>query len=175
MVGNSDLDIDIDQEQTTFQEIEAPEGELHLRFYVASGMEFALPAIGIKEVLEYSPDRINAMPNVSSLLLGTINLRGRVVWVGDLGQFLGEPTPVSTDKSDISIIAIEDQGLILGLAIERIGVMTWLNPDRLEIPKALPDSMAPFIKGEWPVDDANSSLKLLDQVNILRSARWASL
>jgi len=173
MVGNSDLDID--QEQTTFQEIEAPEGELHLRFYVASGMEFALPAIGIKEVLEYSPDRINAMPNVSSLLLGTINLRGRVVWVGDLGQFLGEPTPVSTDKSDISIIAIEDQGLILGLAIERIGVMTWLNPDRLEIPKALPDSMAPFIKGEWPVDDANSSLKLLDQVNILRSARWASL
>ncbi len=172
MVGNSDL---IDQEQTTFQEIEAPEGDLHLRFYVASGTEFVLPAIGIKEVLEYSPDRINAMPNVSSLLLGTINLRGRVIWVGDLGQFLGEPTPVSTDRSDISIIAIEDQGLILGLAISRIGVMTWLNPDRLEIPKALPDSMAPFIKGEWLVDDSNSSLKLLDQVNILRSARWASL
>jgi purine-binding chemotaxis protein CheW len=172
MVGNSDL---IDQEQTTFQEIEAPEGDLHLRFYVASGTEFVLPAIGIKEVLEYSPDRINAMPNVSSLLLGTINLRGRVIWVGDLGQFLGEPTPVSTDRSDISIIAIEDQGLILGLAISRIGVMTWLNPDHLEIPKALPDSMAPFIKGEWLVDDSNSSLKLLDQVNILRSARWASL
>jgi purine-binding chemotaxis protein CheW len=173
MEGN--LDLEIDQEQNAFQPIEVPEGELHLRFYVASGTEFALPAIGIKEVLEYSPDRINSMPNVSPLLLGTINLRGRVVWVGDLGQFLGETTPVNTDRTDISIIAIEDQGVILGLAIERIGVMAWLNPDRLKVSKALPDSMSPFVKGEWEVDEVSSSLKLLDQVNILRSARWASL
>jgi purine-binding chemotaxis protein CheW len=171
MVGN--LDLDIDQEQP-FQQMEVPEGELHLRFYVASGTEFALPAIGIKEVLEYSPDRINSMPNVSPLLLGTINLRGRVVWVGDLGQFLGEAAPVNTDRSDISIIAIEDQGVILGLAIERIGVMAWLNPDDLKVSKALPDSMSPFVKGEWTVDEPSNSLKLLDQVNILRSARWAS-
>jgi len=173
MVENSELEIDQEQ-KPTFQQVEAPEGELHLRFFVGSGMEFALPAIGIKEVLEYSPDRINPMPNVSSLLLGTINLRGRVVWVGDLGQFLGEATPLSTDRNDVSIIAIEDQGVILGLAIDRIGVIAWLDPDRLKASKTLPDSMAPFIKGEWAVNDDNQSLKLLDQVSILRSARWAS-
>ncbi len=170
MAENSELEID---QKSTFQQIEAPEGELHLRFFVGSGMEFALPAIGIKEVLEYSPDRINPMPNVSSLLLGTINLRGRVVWVGDLGQLLGGFTPLNTDRNDISIIAVEDQGLILGLAIERIGVIAWLDPDNLKSSKTLPDSMSPFIKGEWQIDKDNS-LKLLDQVSILHSARWAS-
>ncbi|AFY73869.1 chemotaxis signal transduction protein [Synechococcus sp. PCC 7502] len=181
MVENSELEIDQDQ-KPPFQEVEAPEevevkvpeGELHLRFFVGSGIEFALPAVGIKEVLEYSPDRINPMPNVSSMLLGTINLRGRVVWVGDLGQLLGESTPLSIDRNDVSIIAVEDQGLILGLAIEKIGVIAWLDPDELKATKTLPDSMAPFIKGEWIIDNGNHSLKLLDQVSILRSARWAS-
>lgn len=175
MVGNSDFLPGMNQDQATeFQEIEAPEGELHLRFFVASGMEFALPATGIKEVIELPPDRINPMPNVSSLLLGTINIRGRVVWVGDLGQFLGDATPVNTDRSEISIIAIEDQGLMLGLAIERIGVMAWLDPDQLKLSRTSPDSMAPFVKGEWILEPESEPLKLLDQVNILRSARWAS-
>jgi twitching motility protein PilI len=167
--SNPDPDIDVEQG------LEAPEGELHLRFFVASGMEFALPAVGIREVLEYAPDRINPMPNVSPLLLGTVNIRGRVVWVGDLGQFLGEPTPVSTDRSEVSIIAIEDQGLMLGLAVERIGVMMWLDPDptKLKVSRSAPDSMSPFIRGEWHLEDG-TSLKLLDQINILRSARWAT-
>jgi twitching motility protein PilI len=174
MVGNSDFLPGINQDQSPdFQGIDAPEGELHLRFFVSSGLEFALPAIGIKEVIEHPPDRINLMPNVSSLLLGTINIRGRVVWVGDLGQFLGEPTPVNTDRSEISIIAVEDQGLMLGLAIERIGVMAWLDSDQLRVSRNSPDSMSPFVKGEWQIGD-EQPLKLLDQVNILRSARWAS-
>jgi purine-binding chemotaxis protein CheW len=175
MVGNPDFFPGISQDQASdFEEgLEAPEGELHLRFFVSSGVEFALPAVGIKEVLEYAPDRVNPMPNVSSLLLGTINVRGRVVWVGDLGQFLGETAPVNTDRSEVSIIAIEDQGLMLGLAVESIGVMAWLDPDQLKVSRTNPDSMAPFVKGEWLLEDG-SALKLLDQVNILRSARWAS-
>ncbi|MFN5855110.1 MAG: chemotaxis protein CheW [Pseudanabaenaceae cyanobacterium] len=175
MVGNPDFFPGIAQDQAPDLEdgLEAPEGELHLRFFVASGMEFALPAIGIKEVLEYPPDRINPMPNVSPLLLGTVNIRGRVVWVGDLGQFLSEQTPVNTDRAEISIIAIEDQGMMLGLAVERIGVMAWLDAENLQLSRSSPDAMSPFIKGEWTLADG-SSLKLLDQINILRSARWAS-
>lgn len=149
---------------------EGPEGELHLRFYVPSGNEFALPAIGIREVLEYPVDRINPLPNVSHLLLGTINVRGRVVWVGDLGQFLGE-SPLSGTVSDVSIIAIEEQGMVLGLAIDRIGGMAWLNPQQVRYSQQVSDQVAPFIKGEWLLDDG-SSLKLLDQVNILKASRW---
>ncbi|NUN63394.1 chemotaxis protein CheW [Pseudanabaena biceps] len=175
MAGKQDFFPGISQDQTNDfeQGLEAPEGELHLRFFVASGIEFALPAIGVSQVLEYAPDRINPMPNVSPLLLGTVNIRGRVVWVGDLGQFLGEAPPVNTDRSEVSIIAIEDQGMMLGLAVEQIGVMAWLDSGQLVASRNGSDSMAPFIKGEWVMEESEP-LKLLDQVNILRSARWAS-
>lgn len=176
MVGNPDFLTGLGPDQAPeFQELESPEGELHLRFYVTSGNEFALPATGIREVISPSPDRITPIPNVSALLLGTLNVRGRVIWVADLGQFLGDPTPLNTDRPELPVIAVEDQDTILGLAVDRIVGMDWLDVDRVQMPNNVPDSMAPFLRGEWPLDDkAERSLRLLDQVAILRSARWAA-
>jgi twitching motility protein PilI len=176
MVGNPDFLTGTGQDQASeFQELESPEGELHLRFFVPSGNEFALPATGIKEVLSKSPDQITAIPNASPLLLGTINFRGRVIWVSDLGQFLGDAVMLNTDRSEIPIIAVEDQDTLLGLAIERLGEMDWLDVDQVQIPTNVPDSMGPFLRGEWVLDkDSNQVLRLLNQEAILRSARWAA-
>lgn len=157
------------------QELESPEGELHLRFFVPSGDEFALPAIGIKEVIASPPDRITPIPNVSPLLLGTLNVRGRVIWVADLGQFLGDSTPLNTDRPEIFVIAVEDQDTMLGLAVDRILGMDWLDIEEIQMPTNVPDSMAPFLRGEWEVEPTHSKfLRLIDQVAILRSARWAA-
>lgn len=176
MVGNPDFLADRGQDQgPEMQELETPEGELHLRFYVSSGEELALPAVGIREAILQSPDRITPIPNVSPLLLGTLNVRGRVIWVADLGQFLGDPTPLNTDRTEIPVIAIEDQDTMLGLAIEQIVGTEWLNIDDIQMPIDISDTMAPFIRGEWIVDEeSNRRLRLLDQVSILRSARWAA-
>jgi twitching motility protein PilI len=176
MIGNPDFLTGRGQDQVPeFQELESPEGELHLRFFVPSGDEFALPATGIREVILSPSDRITPIPNVSPLLLGTLNVRGRVIWVADLGQFLGEPAPLSTDKQDISVIAVEDQDAMLGLAIDRIFGMDWLDIDEIQIPTNVPDGMAPFLRGEWSLGkESNRFLRLLDQIAILRSARWAA-
>ncbi|HEY9909302.1 MAG TPA: chemotaxis protein CheW [Thermosynechococcaceae cyanobacterium] len=176
MVGNSDFLTGRGQDQAPeFQELESPEGELHLRFFITSGSEFALPAMGIKEVLSPSPDRITPIPNVSPLLLGTLNVRGRVVWVADLGQFLGDPSPLNTDRPEVSVIAVEDQDIMLGLAVDRIVGMDWLDIEEVQMPTNVPDSVAPFLRGEWVIDSqTNAFLRLLDQVAILRSARWAA-
>lgn len=176
MVGNPDFLTGRGQDQAPeFQELESPEGELHLRFYVTSGNEFALPATGIREVLSPTPDRITPIPNVSPLLLGTLNVRGRVVWVADLGQFLGDPTPLNTDKPEVSVIAVEDQDTMLGLAVDRIVGMEWLDLDEVQMSTNVPDSVAPFLRGEWILDkQSDKCLRLLDQVAILRSARWAA-
>lgn len=176
MVGNPDFLTGTGQDQAPeFQELESPEGELHLRFYVPSGNEFALPATGIKEVLSKEPDRITAIPNASPLLLGTINFRGRVIWVSDLGQFLGDTVMLNTDRPEIPIIAIEDQDTMLGLAVDRIVGMAWLDVEQVQMPTNVPDSMAPFLRGEWLIEkESNRFLRLLDQVAILRSARWAA-
>jgi purine-binding chemotaxis protein CheW len=176
MIGKLDFLTHKGHDQASeFQELESPEGELHLRFFATSGDEFALPATGIKEIISSPPDRITPIPNVSPLLLGTLNVRGRVVWVADLGQFLGEASPLSTDRSEISVIAIEDQDAMLGLAVDRIVGMDWLNIDEIQMPTNVPDGMVPFLRGEWALDTEDLKfLRLLDQVAILRSARWAA-
>jgi twitching motility protein PilI len=176
MVGKPDFLTGSSQDQgTEFQELESPEGELHLRFYVPSENEFALPATGIREVISPTPDRITPIPNASPLLLGTLNWRGQVIWVADLGQFLGDMAILNTDRPEIPVIVVEDQDTILGLAIDRIVGMDWLNIDMVQMPTNVPDSMAPFLRGEWLLDEAtNQYLRLLDQVAIVRSARWAA-
>ncbi|NES64921.1 MAG: chemotaxis protein CheW [Okeania sp. SIO2D1] len=172
MVRNQDF---LPGQGTGIQELENPEGELHLRFYLPSGNEFALPAMDIREVISQSPEGITAIPNVSPLLLGTINLRGRVIWVADLGQFLGDQVPINPDKSEIPVIAVEDQDTILGLAVERIVEMEWLDEKKLKMSTNIADGMAPFLKGEWIFDEKGKQvLRLLDQEAIIRSARWAA-
>lgn len=176
MLSNPDFVSDLYSDAVSdFQQIETPEGELHLRFYVASEFEFAIPAIGIREVISQSPDRVTPIPNTSPLLLGTLNLRGRVLWVADLGQFLGIRVPLNTDRPEIPVIAIEDQDTLLGLAVDRIVGMEWLDAEAIELPSQVPDGMVPFLRGEWNFDGgAGQYLRLLDQVAILRSARWAA-
>ncbi len=175
MVGNPDFLTDSGQDQAPeFQALEFPEGELHLRFFIPSGDEFALPAAGIKEVIAPSPDRVTPVPNVSPLLLGTLNIRGQIIWVADLGQFLGDTTPLNTDRPEIPVIAIEDEDIILGLAVDRIEDLDWLDVEDVQMPTNVPDSVAPFLKGEWVFDQNQHLLRLLDQIAIIRSARWAA-
>jgi twitching motility protein PilI len=151
------------------------EGELHLRFFLSSSEEFALPAVAIREVMQQTPDRITPIPNASPLLLGTINLRGQVIWVADLGQFLGDPTALNTDRLEIPVIAVEDQDTILGLAVESLGDMEWLNIEHLQTATSVPDHIAPYVQGEWVSGtESPKMLRLLDHIAILRSARWAT-
>ncbi|MBW4634815.1 MAG: chemotaxis protein CheW [Iphinoe sp. HA4291-MV1] len=155
-------------------QIESSEGELCLRFYISSHQEFALLATEIREVIELSPDRITPIPNASPLLLGALNLRGRVIWVADLGQFLGEATALNTDRSQIPVIAIEEQDTIVALAVEEITCMDWLDIKHLVAPTSVSDTMAAFLRGEWILESKkNQYLRLLDQTAILRSERWA--
>ncbi len=155
------------------QQIAPPEGEMYLCFTIPSGDEFALPATSIREVMQQDVERITPIPNASRLLLGTINLRGEIIWVADLGQFLGYPQTLNTEKSEIPVIAIEEQEMILGLAVDQLGAIQWLNIDDLKIAQNLPDHIASFVQGEW-VREENSSVKLLDQIAILGSARWVA-
>ena len=176
MVGNPDFLTGAGLDQAPeFQEIQSREGEMHLRFYVQGGNEFALKATGIREVLEQAPEQITPIPNVSPLLLGTLNLRGRVIWVADLGQFLGDATPLNTDRPEIPVIAVEDRDTILGLAVERIVGMDWLDVEQVRPPTNIPQTLSEFFQGEWALgEESDLVLRLLDSQMIIRSSKWAS-
>ena len=70
MVGNPDFFAGRGQDQgPEMQELETPEGELHLRFFLPSGDEMAFPAIGIREAI--------ALAFGDSQFAGTSHLGGR--------------------------------------------------------------------------------------------------
>lgn len=157
------------------QELQTPVGELYLRFYLPSEDEFALSAVGIREVMQQPIDRITPIPNASPLLLGTINLRGQVIWVADLGQLLGDSSRLNTNRAEIPVIAIEEQETILGLAVESLGDMEWLDPDKLGNAATIPDQISPYVQGEWILgQESKQTLRLLDHLAILHSSRWAA-
>ncbi|MEN9204961.1 MAG: chemotaxis protein CheW [Thermostichales cyanobacterium SZTDM-1c_bins_54] len=165
MVG--DLGFLMTEETPDIQDIEAPEGEPYLKFLLSNGAEIALPALSVVEVMSVAADRITPMPNVSPTLLGTLNLRGEIIWVADLGQFMGEGLPLNVDRVEIPVIAVkDDDDLIMGLAVDAIVGMEWLKTDQL---KSSPGN--PLIRGEW--HNNGKSLRLLDHTAILRSPRWS--
>jgi purine-binding chemotaxis protein CheW len=167
-------DIDAKESLNSFQPLQNPEGDLYLRFFVESGDEFALPAMGIREVLSLVPNQITPVPNVSPLLMGVLNFRGQVIWASDVGQFLGSVKLLNTERAEISIIVIESQDLMVGLAVAQVRGMEWLSLDTLVPPSSsVIDSVSPFLKGEWP-GISEQPLRLLEPLSILRSARWAT-
>lgn len=176
MISSPDFLTDQRSDQgAAFQNLQNPEGDLHLRFFLPSGLELALPAVGVREVVSPAPDRITPVPNSSPLLLGILNLRGQVIWVVDIGQFLGDGPPLNTDRTEIPVIAIEDEEVIVGLAVNQVIGMDWLDPEKIRLSADVPDNMAPFLRGEWVINaETNRCLRLLDPMAILRSARWAA-
>jgi twitching motility protein PilI len=147
------------------------QGELHLRFFLPSEDEFALPAAIIYEVVQQKTLSITPIPNASPLLLGIINIRGQLIWVADLGCFLGYPHLLNLDRAEIPVIVIEEQEMILGLAVEKLGEIQWLKTEDLQLSNQIPDHLASYIQGEWvlPENKNKQYLRLLDHIAILSS------
>lgn len=178
MIDSFDLDLDLIMGSDEATEIETPEpeGELFLKFRLLSGKELALSALVVAEVMSVVPEKITPIPNVSPLLLGTLNFRGDILWVADLGQFLGEPTTIVLDRAEVAVITVSDQqDLLMGLAVDSIVGMEWLKPEDVstDIIDPSPELKA-YLRGEWHFASDRPYLPLLDQVKILRSDRWVA-
>lgn len=172
MVLNLDF-LTSDDTPTTSNPPSSREGELCLRFAVASGNEFAIPAAGVREVMSVYLDRITPIPNASPFFLGTYNWRGQVIWIADLGQFLGDRVLVNTDRNEISLLIVEDRDLVMGFAVEGVANTEWLDIDRIVSDASLPPAMSGFVRGVYiTADPEQSELRLLDRVAILRSPNW---
>ncbi|MEN9273976.1 MAG: chemotaxis protein CheW [Gloeomargarita sp. DG02_4_bins_56] len=155
------------------EELGSVQGELYLRFALTSGEEFALPAMGVQEVAGLSPDRISAVPNVPPVVMGAYNWRGQVIWVGDLGQFLGMP-PLNTNRPELSVIVVADQGVTCGLAIDRVVGTEFLDPRQLRPPLSsdLTQGEKLLIQGEWVLGEGQSVLRLLEPKALVDSHLW---
>jgi twitching motility protein PilI len=90
-----------------------------------------------------------------------------------LGQFLGISPPLNLDRAELPVVAVMDQpDLLMGLAVDLIVGMEWLKTEAVRPVLVAPESIAPFLRGEWVVPATGARLPLLDQSAILRSDRW---
>jgi twitching motility protein PilI len=150
------------------------QGELYLRFVLASGEEFALPAMAVQEVVATNPDRVSAVPNVPPVVMGVYNWRGQVIWVGDLGQFLGLP-PLNTNRAELSVIVVANQGVTCGLAIDRVVGAEFLDPRQLRPPLSEELVQGNFlVQGEWLLADGSEVVRLLEPKALVDSHLWYS-
>lgn len=181
MVGEPDFNLKPGNQNPEAQTLPTPTGDLYLRFVIPSADELALPAAGIGEVLSPGADQLTPVPNSSPLFLGLLTRRGRVIWVVDAGQLLGEilspqlqPVPLQANRGELPVIIIEAQDLIVGLAVEQVKGTEWLDPDRLQaLPRSSGQPMQ-CVQAEWMDPVSNQTLRLLQVEGLLQSLQTAA-
>ncbi|HEX2206860.1 MAG TPA: chemotaxis protein CheW [Longimicrobium sp.] len=87
--------------------------------------------VAIERIREIIPARpYTPLPGSGPHVCGLINLRGRIVTVIDLGARLSLP-PASADP-DHSIVIVEHQGRLAGLAVQEVSRIVDVDPDALQ-------------------------------------------
>ena len=93
-----------------------------LRFYVSSQDTASLPLNDIEEVVKLPVGEILPVPGLPDRVLGIYNWRSEMLWLVDLGQQLGFPSPITHPQvlETIWAIVIRVEGKLLGLGVPRL-------------------------------------------------------
>lgn len=148
----------------------AREADLHLRFDLNSQPGLAFAAASVVEVVELNTSQVTTVPNASPTLVGTFNLRGEILWVLDLEYCLYRRLFRGSGTS-FPVVVIRDGDYLLGLAVQTIQGMTWLDKYQVEAvrPETIPPALAPLVRGHSPA----ANLLILDAAAVFRARYWA--
>lgn len=124
----------------------------HLIFSL-SEESFAIPILGIKEIIEYGS--LTQVPMMPAAIKGVINLRGAVVPVIDLAvRFRRAPTQVAK-RTCIVIVEHEHDGARhdVGVIVDRVNEVLEIHPGEIEPAPAFGANIrAEFIAGMGKLD-----------------------
>ena len=93
--------------------------------FESGNQKCGIPIDEIQEIIELPHITHVPMPQVE--VEGLINLRGKIVTIIDLGRRCGQPSAEHTGES--RIIAVERQGELMGLLVERVEDTVNAHPD----------------------------------------------
>lgn len=150
------------------------------QFHLLPDMTAVLPVDQLTEILKVPLAQITPIPHLSSWIMGVHNWRGDVLWLVDLGDLLGlSPWHQQEQPPSIGTFVVLNafrqpnpsdpvEQLFLGLLVNRIDDIKWLNIDDLQSPASamITDRLAPFLGGYW-LDRGGDMLTLLDGDAIL--------
>jgi len=96
--------------------------------FQVGGMSLVAPLDDIAEVITLP--RITGVPRVRDWLLGLANVRGRLVPIVDLHQFLGMPATLPV--SHWRVLVVEDGDVVTGLVVEQLLGMQYFSERSVE-------------------------------------------
>lgn len=122
-------------------------GEAYLRFELCPQTSAALFMRHVQEAMILPARRLTPMPNMPACMLGLMNRRSRVLWVIDLAQMLGLAM-LDANTQQYHLVLIQVGSIALGLAVQQVEGITWINPDRIQpsIGQVIP-SLVPYLRG----------------------------
>ena len=110
------------------------------------GMRLVSPMGEVNEILKVP--KITALPGVKSWLLGIANVRGRLMPIVDLHEYLNM-TP-TLPLAQWRVLIVESDELIAGLVVEQsLGIQHFLEGSYEEADGDGLESLAPYVKGAF--------------------------
>lgn len=142
-------------------------GHPFLRFRLVPDTLAVLPVQQMTEVITMAAHEIVPIPNLPASVMGVHNWRGEILWMVNLGHLVGlDPLyQHATNRSIHTAIVIHQTQLMpdrqpaaqatadkkLGLVVNQVEDMEWLNPDLIQSPPpaAITPALVPFLRGFW--------------------------
>jgi positive phototaxis protein PixI len=128
-----------------------PAGEAYLKFQLTRQTSAVFATPHVQEAVVLPARRLTPMPNMPPCMLGLMNRRSRVMWVIDLAQLLGLPNPDAPNLQynlQHNLVLIQAGTVPLGLAIQQVKGITWIQADSIQSPVGqVASSLVPYLRG----------------------------
>lgn len=135
---------------------EAQEDEGHWQgvSFLLSGQHYTVPLGAISEILPVP--KTTPLPGVQHWVKGIANVRGKLIPIVSLGEFLDNQAKYSAETSNLNnrILVVEKKDLSVGLIVDEVQGMLQFASHTLvdEIPVSVPESVRPFTRGSYSKD-----------------------
>jgi purine-binding chemotaxis protein CheW len=131
--------------------------------FMIAGQLFGVPVLEVQDVLR--PQAITRIPMAPPEILGSLNLRGRIVTVVNTRHRLGLPAAESSDKPMSIVVPHGDD--LFSLAVDRVGEVLSLSGDNFEAnPPTLDSAWREVASGIYRLKD--ELLVVIDVARLLR-------
>lgn len=109
------------------------------------GFQFVIPMGQVAEILELPS--FTGLPNVKNWVKGVANIRGRLLPIFDMGEFLGDR--LTAHKKVQRILVLDTEILYAGLWVDCVHGMQHfpLNSELKHLPAMLPESVKAYVNG----------------------------
>ncbi len=131
-----------------------------------AGAPLVVPLEEVRELVYYP--RTTPIPGCRTWLKGVANIRGRLMTVVDLGDFLtGSASPV---RARSRVLGVRSEEVPVGLLLEHFAGLRHLRPGPEQAAAAPPRWLAPYTRGV--VRDQEGDWHLLDLERLLQSPEF---